>query len=329
MAKIYKKLLVESSPRGGTQTNSYIIIHNTAGGTASSCKNWFDQCLHGKGRDGVATHYTVDDKEGFQMLEDNWGAAHCGSGNAHYAAWGDGVKGVNNSNAIGIEVADGSSVDAAKAIENCIELVRYLMQAYSIPIANVLRHGDVQNKGCPATIMKLGKWDYMISEIESRNKANKAINLDISELSKADMVASTGGSGDTNTTTGGSSTIQLTFNNTTTVQESLPNANTSDNWVDMHEIKGITLHFYPPYHNCTADSMADYFKSLGWNRNFHYKVDKDTKIDFDQKPQSGQTRGGNIVGSSKSDFEVKPKDPLYSGITGGGSSSDGSTNTGS
>ena len=330
MAKIYKKLLVESSPRGGTQTNSYIIIHNTAGGTASSCKNWFDQCLHGKGRDGVATHYTVDDKEGFQMLEDNWGAAHCGSGNAHYAAWGDGVKGVNNSNAIGIEVADGSSVDAAKAIENCIELVRYLMQAYSIPIANVLRHGDVQNKGCPATIMKLGKWDYMISEIESRNKANKAINLDISELSKADMVASTGGSGDTNTTTGGSSTIQLTFNNTTTVQESLPNANTSDNWVDMHEIKGITLHFYPPYHNCTADSMADYFKSLGWNRNFHYKVDKDTKIDFDQKPQSGQTRGGNIVGSSKSDFEVKPKDPLYSGITGGGSSgSDGSTDTGS
>ena len=318
MAKIYKKLLVESSPRGGTQTNSYIIIHNTAGGTASSCKNWFDQCLHGKGRDGVATHYTVDDKEGFQMLEDNWGAAHCGSGNAHYAPWGDGVKGVNNGNAIGIEVADGSSVDAAAAIENCIELTRYLMQAYNIPIANVLRHGDVQNKGCPATIMKLGKWDYMIQEIDSRNKANEPINLDISELSKADMVASTGGS-DTNSTTGssGGGTIQLTFHDTTTVQESLPNANTSDNWVDMHEIKGITLHFYPPYHDCTADSMTNYFKSLGWNRNFHYKVDKDTKIDFDQKPQSGQTRGGNVVGSSKSDFEVKPKDPLYSGISGG------------
>ena len=329
MAKIYKKLLVDSSPRGGTQTNSYIIIHNTAGGTASSCKNWFDQCLHGKGRDGVATHYTVDDKEGFQMLEDNWGAAHCGSGNAHYAEWGDGVKGVNNSNAIGIEVADGSSVDAAAAIENCIELTRYLMQAYSIPIANVLRHGDVQNKGCPATIMKLGKWDYMLTEIESRNKANQAINLDISELSKADMVASTGGS-DTNPTTGSGSggTIQLTFHDTTTVQESLPNANTSDNWVDMHEIKGITLHFYPPYHDCTADSMANYFKSLGWNRNFHYKVDKDTKIDFDQKPQSGQTRGGNVVGSSKSDFEVKPKDPLYSGISGGGGSDGGTTDPG-
>ena len=326
--KIYKKLVVNSSPRGGTQTNSYIVIHNTAGGTAKSCWNTFDANLHGRGRDGIACQYTVDDKEGYQMLEDNWGAGHCGSGNAHYAPWGDGVKNVNNSNTLGIEVADGSSVDAAKAIENCIELTRYLMQAYNIPISNVIRHGDVQNKPCPATIMKLGKWDYMIQEIDSRNKAKKPINLDISELSKADMVASTGGS-DTNPTTGnggnGGSYIQLTFHDTTTVQESLPNANTSDNWVDMHEIKGITLHFYPPYHNCVADSMASYFKSLGWNRNFHYKVDKDTKIDFDKEPQSGQTRGGNVVGSSKSDFEVKPKDPLYSGLSGGGGGNDGNT----
>ena len=317
--KIHRKILVDSSPRGGTQTNSYIVIHNTAGGTASSCKDWFNQCLHGQGRDGVATHYTIDDKEGYQMLEDNWGAAHCGSGNAHYASWGNGVKGANNSNCLGIEVADGSSVNAAVAIENCIELVRYLMQAYSIPISNVIRHGDVQNKACPATIMKLGKWDYMLQEIEARNKANDPINLDISELSKADMVASTGGGG----STGSGGQLNLTFNDTTTVQESLPNANTSDNWVDMHEIKGITLHFYPPYHNCIADSMTEYFKSLGWNRNFHYKVDKDTQIDFDKKPVSGQTTGGNIVGTSKPDFEVTAKDPLYNEVVigGGGSGS--------
>lgn len=109
---------------------------------------------------------------------------------------------------------------------------------------------------------------------------------------------------------GSGNSITVIYNNTTTVQESLPNANVSDNWVDMHKIKGITLHMYPPYHDCTADSMAKYFESLGWDRNFHYKVDKDTKIDFNKKPASGQTTGGNIVGSSLSDFEVKPKDPL-------------------
>ena len=329
--KIYKKLIVDKSPRGGTQTNSYIIIHNTAGGTAKGCWNTFDQNLHGKGRDGIACQYTVDDKEGYQMLEDNWGAGHCGAG-GHYAPWGDGVSGVDNSNTIGIEVADGSSVNAEQAIENCIELTRYLMQAYSIPASNVLRHGDVQNKGCPATIMKLGKWDYIKTEVEARNKANKPINLDISELSKADMVASTGGGGSTSGgSSSGSLTVNLTFHDTTTVQESLPNANTSDNWVDMHEIKGITLHFYPPYHNCVADSMPDYFKSLGWNRNFHYKVDKDTKVDFSKAPQSGQTTGGNRVGTSKPDFEVTAKDPLYSGGTvgtGGSGSSDGSGGTG-
>lgn len=134
---------------------------------------------------------------------------------------------------------------------------------------------------------------------------------------------------------GSGNSITVIYNNTTTVQESLPNANVSDNWVDMHKIKGITLHMYPPYHDCTADSMAKYFESLGWDRNFHYKVDKDTKIDFNKKPASGQTTGGNIVGSSLSDFEVKPKDPLNQTVVingenvtvnnGGNNSTDGST----
>ena len=50
------------------------------------------------------------------------------------------------------------------------------------------------------------------------------------------------GSSDTSGGSSGSGTvIQLVFNEGT-VQESLSNANTSDNWVDMHRIKGITLH---------------------------------------------------------------------------------------
>ena len=331
--KVYRKLLVDKSPKGGTQTNSYIVIHNIRYGTAKGCYDWFNECLHGRGRDGVATHYTIDDKEGYQMLEDNWGAIHCGDGNKSFAEWGSGIPGIGDHNAIGIEVGDGESVDKLKAIENCIELVRYLMKTYNIPLSNVVRHGDVADSGCPETIMKLGKWQYMKDEIAKRNAENKAIGIDISALkpvegmtanSTATDTGSAGTSGDALT----GATIQLTFNDTTTVQESLPNANVSDNWVDMHEIKGITLHMYPPYHNCTADSMAKYFSNMGWNRNFHYKLDKDTKIDFDKKPVSGQTTGGNIVGSSESDFEVTPKDPLYSGVSigvGGGSSSDGAT----
>ena len=168
----------------------------------------------------------------------------------------------------------------------------------------------------------------------------KTFHLDSSKFKKLgeDGGANDGYTGDPGTDSGtpstgdggsGGGTLELTFHDTTTVQESLPNANVSDNWVDMHKIKGITMHMYPPYHDCTADSMAKYFKSLGWNRNFHYKVDKDTKIDFDKKPVSGQTTGGNVVGSSKSDFEVTPKDPLYSGVVlgSGGYDYSGDTNS--
>lgn len=312
--KLIKNLILDKPIRnnGATQTNSYVVIHNTAGGTAKSVKDYFKSNTTPSGeRYGVFTHYVVDDKEIYQLLEDNWGAQHCGEGGSHYAKWGDGVSGISNSNSIGIEIADGPSIDHLKAIENAIELTRFLMKTYNVTI---VRHGDVADKGCPATIMKLNKWNYFVEETKKRNESNKAIDLDLSQHTKASMTAEENSAQTPTDNTSGGKILQLTFHNTTTVQESLPNANTSDNWVDMHKIKGITLHMYPPYHNCSADSMVKKFKSLNWKTDFHYKVDKDTKIDFSKKPVSGQTTGGNVVGTSESDFEVKPKDPLFSGV---------------
>ena len=171
--KVYRKLLVDKNPRNGgqPQTNSYIVIHNIGYGKAAGCWDWFYKCLHGQGRDGIACQYTIDDKEGFQMLEDNWGAGHT-RGDGHYKGFNRDPQGkINNGNAIGIEVGD-RNVDIDQAIENAIELTRYLMQCYNIPIQNVVRHGDTQNKYCPEVIMNRGKWDYMLQEIEKRNKEN-------------------------------------------------------------------------------------------------------------------------------------------------------------
>ena len=326
--KIYKALVSEKA-KLGEQTNSYIVIHNSGGGDAKSVRDYFAKNAGpNPDRADIYAHYTIDDKEGYQCLLDNWKGQHT-SGNGYVSSWTNKQAPANNSNAIGIEVADGcipntytmsGSVNLDLAIENCIELVRYLMQAYSIPIGNVVRHGDTQKKECPYFIMKAGKWQYMLDEIKKRNEANKPIALDISELDKSNMVASDPNSSVSGTTlgsssgSGGSGNLFLTFNNTTTTQESLPNANVSDNWVDMHKIKGITLHMYPPYHNCVADSMVKSFEALGWDRNFHYKVDKDTVVDFDAEPVSGEGTGGNKVGSSVSVFEVTPKDPLNYGV---------------
>ena len=173
--KIYRKLLVNKNPRNGgkPQNNSYIVIHNIGYGTAESCWSWFYKCLHGQGRDGIACQYTIDDKEGYQMLEDNWGAGHT-RGDGHYKGFNRDPEGkINNGNAIGIEVGD-RNVDIDQAIENAIELTRYLMQCYNIPIENVVRHGDTQDKFCPEVIMKNNKWDYMLDEIQKRNAAQTA-----------------------------------------------------------------------------------------------------------------------------------------------------------
>lgn len=67
----------------------------------------------------------------------------------------------NNYNCIGIEMCcycDGNKQSAEdprwyfteETQRATVELVRYLMQKHNIPLENVLRHGDIVNKTCPA-----------------------------------------------------------------------------------------------------------------------------------------------------------------------------------
>lgn len=333
--KCIKSLATKSRP---TQSQKYIVIHNAGGGTAKTVRDYFEQCLGPNpeaGRAGICAHYSVDQDEIYQILEDNWNGQHT-KGNGHYAPWGQGLpKGTcTNANAIGIEIADGSSVDFDKATDNAIELIRYLMKTYNIPIENVVRHGDTQDKPCPYTTMKKNLWGYMKETIKSRNDANTPIAIDTSTFTTAGSMVDTGTSSGSSSGTGGSASVSLVFANNgyTTAQESLPNANTSDNWVDMHKIKGLTLHMYPPYHNCSVDAMKEYFKYYNWNRAFHYKVDYDTEIDYSKKvpTTSGPFTGGNTVGTSVSDVTLVPGEGVYSGTVigaGGGTSAGTGTST--
>lgn len=314
-----------------TQTNSYIVIHNSDFKTVDEIyKEFVNNLTNGKKE---CTHYILDDKIIYQLLKDNWAASHT-SGDGSCKSWKALVdKGtVTNNNSIAIMVSDASSVDLNKSTENLIELIRYLMQNYNIPVENVVRHGDTANKLCPLTIVNNKKWDYIIEQIKDREDKKLAPTIDFSAFEVAsDMKSNTDNSTSSGSYTGTGQVIQLVFNDIT-VQESLSNANTSDNWIDMHKIKGITLHMYPPYHNINVDGMVNNFKSLDWDRSFHYKVDYKTKIDFDKKPTSGKTRGGNDIGTSRPDVDLVPGEGLYSGIiingsggTTGGSGSDDST----
>lgn len=327
MATTCKKKLLKTD-ESTTQTNSYIVIHNSDFKTVNETyKEFVNNLTNGKKE---CTHYVLDDKIIYQLLKDNWAASHT-SGDGSCKSWKALVdKGtVTNNNSIAIMVSDASSVDLSKSTENLIELIRHLMQSYNIPIDNVVRHGDTANKLCPLTIVNNKKWDYILDEIKDREDKQVALTIDFSAFEVAEeMKSATTNDTSSSSYTGTGQVIQLVFNDIT-VQESLSNANTSDNWVDMHKIKGITLHMYPPYHNVNVDGMVNNFKVLDWDRSFHYKVDYKTKIDFDKKPTSGKTTGGNDIGTSRPDVDLVPGDGLYSGvIINGSGTTDGSISSG-
>ena len=331
-----KKLILDEAE---TQTNSYIVIHNSDHKSLSKQYEEYKTSAKSESTKDAYVHYLLDDTTIYQLLKDNWKGSHT-AGEKPYKGWG--VKGVeagtiNNSNSIGITVVDAASVDLTNSTENLIELIRHLMKNYNIPLENVVRHGDTAYRKCPATIVDNKKWDYIKEEIKKRNEKQDKIKIDFSDFEVASEMKNSGsseesGSSDTSGGSSGSGTvIQLVFNEGT-VQESLSNANTSDNWVDMHRIKGITLHMYPPYHDCMVSSMVSRFKEYDWDRSFHYKVDYNTKIDFDKAPVSGKTRGGNDIGTSRVDVDLVPGEGLYSGVViggyGGGGSATNDTSTG-
>ena len=160
-----------------SQNNTYIVIHNTAGcqydnvSTAAKTVEYF----FGEATTSAKTsaHFCIDDKEIYQILELNWKGHHTkGNGEKDGTHWGKLVP-ANNDNSVGIEIADGPSINHEKATEIAIELTRHVMKELNITsIDAIARHGDTQPKECPYTLMKLKKdgyadyWEYFLDEVK-------------------------------------------------------------------------------------------------------------------------------------------------------------------
>ncbi len=122
----------------------YIVVHYTANDGDTDENNG----IYFKNNDvDSSAHYFVDDDSVTQSVPDNYNAWHCGASKYKHAY-------CRNSNSIGVEICDdvrnGVIYPSAKTIANTIELVEYLMDKYSIPKENVIRHYDVTGKLCPA-----------------------------------------------------------------------------------------------------------------------------------------------------------------------------------
>lgn len=134
-------------------TWEYIVMHYVgAVSTARNNGNYY-------GREpnlGASAHFFVDEREIVSSVPLTLAAGHCGvdysGGRAPY--WNG--KGINSTNrrSIGIEMCckrtnDGVWYIEPETVTRSVALVKWLMQEYGIPAANVIRHYDVCFKICP------------------------------------------------------------------------------------------------------------------------------------------------------------------------------------
>ena len=135
------------SGRGGNAIR-YIVMHYTAnnGDTAENNGYYFQNP-----KLNASAHYFVDEKSVVQSVRDDDTAWHCGGAleSSHHPLHGICM----NRNSIGVELCsdkeNGKFIFTEATVDRAVELVKYLMQRYGVPVDRVVRHYDVTGKDCP------------------------------------------------------------------------------------------------------------------------------------------------------------------------------------
>ena len=141
-----KEMLADSSnyTKGRKQNIQYIVVHYTAnnGDRAESNGKYFQQPNR-----NASAHYFVDENDVVQSVKDSDTAWHCGAKNYKHNK-------CRNDNSIGVEMcsekdSSGQYYINEETQKKALEVVKWLMEKYGVPLENVLRHYDVTGKLCP------------------------------------------------------------------------------------------------------------------------------------------------------------------------------------
>ena len=147
-------------------TPEYITVHNTANdATAENEISYMNN-----NNNEVSYHFAVDDIQAVQGLPLDRNGWHCG----------DGGNGTGNRKSIGIEICYSKSGGDkfAKAENNAVELIAYLLKKYGWGIDRVKKHQDWSNKRCPHRTLDLG-WDRFIKMIEEKLNDSSTTNSQV------------------------------------------------------------------------------------------------------------------------------------------------------
>lgn len=148
MHKIQQMLTKVNYTPLANKRNMWIVIHYV--GAVSTAKNNALYFLNNNRQ--ASANYFVDENEIWQVVEDTNGAWHIGGAYKYFNS-------ARNNNSIGIEMCckkdqNGRWYIEPETIQNTIELTRYLMDKWNIPIERVTTHYLTTGKICPEPFVR-------------------------------------------------------------------------------------------------------------------------------------------------------------------------------
>ena len=149
-----------------TSTN-YIVIHNTGMAAPSATAAGLNRAIHNTTRE-ASWHYSVDDKEIYQHVPNDYVAWHAGDGSTKYGStWvakdGKTYIGGGNYNGIGIEMCVYQGIDFNMAMRNTAKLTAELLLQYELNFDGIKQHYDFAGKDCPQVIRQANRMEEFLN----------------------------------------------------------------------------------------------------------------------------------------------------------------------
>lgn len=144
--------------KGITIQPKYIVIHETNNYSVGADANAHYRYWSSNPTAEASTHFVVDNKEIYQMLELDQAAWHVGDR--------PGYSDINNFNSIGIEIAVNADGNYQEARQNAIQLTINLMNHLGMNISQLKRHYDATGKWCPTIMLENPHlWDDFVYQV--------------------------------------------------------------------------------------------------------------------------------------------------------------------
>lgn len=145
--------------KGVTIKPKYIVIHETNNYSVGADANAHYRYWSTNPTAEASTHFVVDNREIYQMLELDQAAWHVGDR--------PGYSDINNFNSIGIEIAVNADGNYEEARYNAIQLTVNLMKYLDMDISQLKRHYDATGKWCPTIMLEdPSLWDDFVRQVE-------------------------------------------------------------------------------------------------------------------------------------------------------------------